>query len=128
MRMPLLISLCAILVLPVQPARPGVYLQKTRTFHTAGELPAGVRVHRSVDRAQEAALHKAFIALPHTDVTVIATAPSGHVWIGMREGAVRFDRDLRSREYFAGRRWLPADQVTGIGLAGDAAWIETPAG
>ena len=128
MRMPLLISLCAILVLPAQPARPGVYLQKTRTFHTAGELPAGVRVHRSVDRAQEAALHKAFIALPHTDVTVIATAPSGHVWIGMREGAVRFDRDLRSREYFAGRRWLPADQVTGIGFAGDAAWIETPAG
>src|SRR5205085_10086567 len=36
--------------------------------------------------------------------------------------------DYRIREYFAGKRWLPDDEVTGIGFEGDATWIETRAG
>ncbi len=49
-------------------------------------------------------------------------------WIGTPEGAIRIDRDRHSREYFAGRRWLPDDRVTGIGFQGDVTWIETAGG
>ena len=39
-----------------------------------------------------------------------------------------FQRLCSYPEYFAGRRWLPDDRVTGIALDGTAAWIETPGG
>ena len=111
---------------------PGTYPQKMRTFHTAAEfarMTAGkVEIDRSVEPDEEAALHRANVLLPHTPVTVIGTSPSSGMWVGMREGAVRFSRDFRSREYFAGRRWLPDDHVTGIGFEGDATWLETAAG
>lgn len=125
-------TLCAVLAIAAQDTSSGSFRQKVRSFHTAAEFARDtsgrVRIHRGIDPAPEAAVHKAFTALPHAEVTVMAAAPSGHVWIGMREGAVRLDRDLRSREYFAGKRWLPDDHVTGIGFDGDAAWIETRAG
>ena len=132
MRVLLLLSFCAVLVLPVQQPSPGTYRQKTRTFHSAEEFArqtsGRVRIHRGIDAAQAAALRKAFIALPHASLTVIAAAPSSHVWIGAHEGLVRVDRELRSREYFAGRRWLPDDHVTGIGFDGEVTWVETRGG
>src|SRR5687767_6437133 len=107
------------------------YRQKVRTFHTAEEfarLTAGkVSIDRRVDSAQEAALQRAYVNLPHPSVTVIKPSPSG-IWIGTRDGAVRLSGDYRTREYFGGKRWLPDDHVTGIGFDGDATWIETRAG
>jgi hypothetical protein len=115
-----------------QPEPPGRYRQKTRTFHTAEEfarVTAGkVEIDRRVDTAQEAALHRAFVQLPNNQVTVIKASPASGIWIGTRQGAVRLGRDLRTREYFGGRRWLPDDHVTGIGFDGDATWLETNSG
>ena len=108
------------------------YRQKVRTFHTAEEfarVTAGkVAIDRRIDAAQQAALHSAYVALPHPSVTVIKASPGSGVWIGTREGAVRLSADYRTREYFGGKRWLPDDHVTGIGVDGDATWIETRAG
>jgi hypothetical protein len=108
------------------------YRQKVRTVHTAEEFArvtsGKVQIDRRVDPAQEAALHRAYVQLPHTSVTVIKASAASGVWIGTREGAVRLSGDYRTREYFAGKRWLPDDHVTGIGFDGDTTWIETRAG
>ena len=102
-----------------------------------------MQIDRRVDPAQEAALHKAYVQLPNTQVTVIqarlrgaevSAASAGQaspsaIWIGTREGAVRLSGDYRTREYFAGKRWLPDDHVTGIGFDGETTtWLETPGG
>ena len=128
----LLVS-CAGLVTPAQQTTPASYLQKVRTFHTAEEfarVTAGrVAIERRVDPAQELALHRANVQLPNTQVTVIKARTASEIWIGTREGALRLGgADDRSREYFAGRRWLPHDHVTGIGFDGEATWLETPGG
>ena len=127
----LLIWSWAAVVLPAQES-PAVYRQKIRTFHTAAEFAretsGRVRIYRGIDAAQEAAVHKAYTPLPHADITVVAAAPSSEIWIVARQGVVRLHRDLRSREYFAGKRWLPDDHVTGIGFDGQATWVETPGG
>lgn len=117
---------------PAAHAQPAeTYRQKVRTFHTTEEFAratAGiVQIDRRIDAAQEAALQRAYVQLPHTSVTVIKSSPSG-IWIGTRDGAVRLTGDYRTREYFGGKRWLPDDHVTGIGFDGDAVWIETRAG
>ena len=123
---------CAALVTPAQEIAPASYRQKVRTFHTPEEfarVTAGkVKIHRRVDPTQEAALHQAYVQLPNTQVTVIKAAPASGIWIGTREGAIRLSRDYRTREYFAGRRWLPDDHVTGIGFDGEATWLETRGG
>src|SRR5262249_20259392 len=84
--------------------------------------------------------------LPIPQITVYAVSDDGAIqWIGTPLGAIRhnvFTRahgapltsqsDVRWKfEYFAGKRWLPADQVTGIGFeksANEVVWIETPKG
>jgi hypothetical protein len=128
----LLVCSCAALAMPAQDSASGTYRQKTRTFHTAAEfarVTAGrVQIDRRVDPAQQAALHQAYVQLPNTQVTVVRAAPTGAIWVGTREGAVRLSGDYRTREYFAGRRWLPDDHVTGIGFDGEATWLETPGG
>lgn len=128
----LLLCSCAALSLTAQESDPGTYRQKTRSFHTAEEfarVTAGrVEIVRRVDPAQEAALHKAYVQLPNAQVTVVKAAPTSAIWIGTREGAVRLSRDHRTREHFAGKRWLPDDDVTGIGFDGEATWIETRGG
>ena len=119
-------------VLRSQDPGSGVYRQKIRTFHTAEDFARAtggrVQVRRGVDQSQDAAAHKAFAPLPHAEITVVQPGAGDVVWIGMREGALRVRRDGGQREYFAGRRWLPDDQVTGIGVDGDTAWIETRGG
>ena len=105
------------------------YLQKVRTLHTAADVAkrGGLRMIRTLDPGKHAALLKAMATLPVPDVTVIAEA-DGVTWVGSARGATRFSDKFRTREYFAGRRWLPDDRVTGIALEGTAAWLETPAG
>jgi hypothetical protein len=125
--------LCLSLGVSLTLAQPqATYLQKTRSFHSADEfarLTAGrVRVERSVDEKLVAAIHAAGITLPVADVTVLVPESAAVVWLGSRRGAVRLNRDDRTRQYFAGLRWLPDDQVTGIGLDGGSIWVETPRG
>jgi hypothetical protein len=107
------------------------YRQKERTFYTAEEFARAsggkVRMQHGVDPAREAALRRAYVPLPVTEFTVIA-ASEGSTWIGTAAGAIRLGPGYGGREYFAGQRWLPDDHVTGIGLDGQGAWIETPRG
>jgi hypothetical protein len=127
-----LICSCGVLAVSAQGTDPRTYGQKVRTFHSPEEfarVTAGtVRIDRRIDATQEAALRKAGVQLPNTQVTVIKTTPGSGIWVGTREGAVRVSPDYRTREYFAGMRWLPDDQVTGIGFEGEVAWLETPGG
>lgn len=128
----LLFCSCAGLAMRAQDSASPAYLQKVRTFHTAEEFATvtggKVTIDRRVDPALEAALHQANVQLPNPDVTVITPASASAVWIGTRAGAVRLSRGYRSREYFAGKRWLPDDDVTGIGVDGQSTWIETRGG
>lgn len=70
--------------------------------------------------------------LPWDECTVLALQRPGVYWIGTTRGAIRYEPgdSARPLRYFAGRRWLPADQVTGIGFeaGSDMTWVETPEG
>jgi hypothetical protein len=107
------------------------YRQKTRTFHTSDEfarLTSGrVEIRRDVDSQLRRELLESG-PLPSTRFSVTARQTPAVTWIGTPEGAIRIDRDRSSREYFAGRRWLPDDRVSGIGFQGDVTWIETAGG
>jgi hypothetical protein len=69
-------------------------------------------------------------SLPHDKISIAAVETPHVVWMGTEHGAIRYDGRDGKIEYFAGRRWLPDDRVTGIGIeAGDdIVWIETPKG
>jgi hypothetical protein len=113
-----------------QPAR--TYLQKTRTFHTAEQFATAtggrVRIERSLDPQLDAGLRRMPIRLPIAEFTVAAVESPSITWIGTPKGAMRVRRESQAVEYFAGERWLPDDRVTGIGLDGNATWLETPKG
>ncbi len=110
-------------------AAPETYRQKSRAFYSAAEFQqrtAGrVRIERSLDPARLLTLQRSFVQLPSREVTVIEASPSA-TWVGTTTGAIRLEGGRL--EYFAGLRWLPDDRVTGIGVEGDAVWIETPEG
>jgi hypothetical protein len=110
----------------------GAYGQKTRTFHTAEDFArttgGKVEIHRNIDPRQEALVREWPIHLPVNRFTVIAVTPPDVTWIGTKQGAIRFDRATNSIEYFAGLRWLPDDNVTGIGFDGPDTWLETSRG
>lgn len=112
--------------------RAGMYLQKVGSVHTAEEFRqrsgGNVPIRRALDPAQRAALRDEVVAWPSIDFTVIAEQSPAVVWVGTRHGAVRLTRATRTLEYFAGRRWLPGDEITGIGFDGDVTWLETPQG
>src|SRR5687768_12746462 len=113
-----------------QPAE--TYLQKMRTVHSAedfGRMTGGkVRIEKGLDREKLAALRETVIRWPTTSFTVLAVQSPDVTWVGTREGAVRLSRNNAAVEYFAGRRWLPDDHVTGIGFEGEATWVETAKG
>ena len=126
----LCIAACAAVSLAAQPRPAGTYLQKTRSFHTASEfsrLTAGrVAVRRQLDPRLQQDMLQTGIALPSVRFTVIQPEPPSVTWIGTRDGAIRVSDG--GREYLAGRRWLPDDHVTGIGVDGNATWLETTKG
>lgn len=70
--------------------------------------------------------------LPQGDVSALAVASDGAVWLGFHNGLVRYqaqapDRD--KRQYFAGKRYLPDDDV--LALLADSnggVWVRTGAG
>jgi hypothetical protein len=123
---------CAVLALSAggQPAE--TYLQKTRTIHSAEEfarLTGGkVRIEKGLDREKLAALREGVTRWPTTGFTVLAEQSPDVAWVGTRQGAIRLSRDKTAVEYFAGRRWLADDHVTGIGFEGDVTWVATAKG
>src|SRR6267142_4192902 len=105
------------------------FRQKSRTFHSAQEFHkitgGDVKLVRDLNRAQLAGLLAFAIAVPSNDITVLNEQSPEVWWVGTRQGAFRLNTHTKAVEYFAGMRWLPDDQVTGIGFEGDAIWIET---
>jgi len=70
--------------------------------------------------------------LPCPEITVLAEERPGILWIGTTHGAIRYERErgISTVQHFAGKRWLPEDNVAGIGFdpkTGDV-WIETAQG
>jgi len=70
--------------------------------------------------------------LPVGRLRAITIATDGAVWAGGDEGLVRYQQsrdDWQRWQFFAGRRYLPSDEVTAIaaGRAGSV-WVQTSAG
>ncbi|MBI4612524.1 MAG: hypothetical protein HY720_02840 [Planctomycetes bacterium] len=63
---------------------------------------------------------------PWPEVTAIAAAGGGAVRCGTERGAFLWDGS--GCRYFASRRWLPDDRVTGIAVREGRAWIATRGG
>ncbi len=65
--------------------------------------------------------------LPRADWTVAERSPAGDLWLGGPHGVVRLTGG--SVEYYAGRRWLPADQVDALECLPDGSVVvHTPSG
>jgi hypothetical protein len=105
--------------------------QKVRTIHSAAEFAAmtggRVRIERGLDPQRHVELRMSLARPPVASFTVIAPQSPSVTWVGTRHGAFRVVEST-ARDYFAGRRWLPDDHVTGIGFEGDAVWVETKTG
>jgi hypothetical protein len=110
--------------------------QKMRSFHTPEEfqhLTAGrVKLYRSApkDALSRFQFQRPF---PNYEITVIAGDPTKNelkdLWIGTKRGIFSYHLPAHTIEYFAGKRWLPDDQVTAIGLeTAKVIWVETPKG
>ncbi|HPT26400.1 MAG TPA: hypothetical protein PLZ95_08265 [Bryobacteraceae bacterium] len=105
-------------VFAVEPIRLQAYKSKSVAFYATGDpaIPAG--------------LPPAPPALPLAEVTAYASA--GPVqWIGTPNGLIRIDKSAGPRDrvqYFASRRWLPADHVLALLADGDSVWVRTREG
>lgn len=121
-------------------SKPETYLQPVSTFHTPAEfqkLTQGkVKIIRNVPKSELTDL-QSFAGTPRVDwnnVTVIARQGVPLICLGTRQGAFIFmanvARENADPKFFAGKRWLPDDHVTGAGFesAGSVVWIETPKG
>ena len=157
------ISICFCLGICVasQAQSPNAYSQKTRTFHTAEEFArmtdGKIKIHRTLryetyrsDSYLIGTIEGAILQtkdkkyarpfstnylLPVNAINVVAEEFPGIFWFGTKQGAIRYGGgpDKPDVAYFSGQRWLPDDNVTGIGfeksLNGSFAfWIETPKG
>jgi len=155
----LLLCLCAFLLssssLPTSAQSIGSekFSQRTRTFHSPEEfkrmtkgqvqivreriLPSSVLIGSDegiVRKSGDGSLHPYPFdkLLPWNEVTVLAEEEPTALWVGTKRGVVILNRAFRgSCEYLAGQRWLPDDQITGIGIeerGRNVIWIETPKG
>ncbi len=117
---------CALLILAASPAvaAPPVklapYPQKLRTFYPLDAPQAPAELKNDAPR------------LPVGDLTAIAVATDGAVWLGTARGLARFDpwvSEPDRRQYYAGKRYLPDDEVQQI-VADSAAgvWVRTATG
>ncbi|HVV70237.1 MAG TPA: two-component regulator propeller domain-containing protein [Verrucomicrobiae bacterium] len=104
----------------LEPIKLEKYPQKTRTFFELGDARA------------PSALKFESNPLPTGAVTALARASDGAVWLGTTQGVMRIDGSAPEkdrRQYLAGRRYLPDDQVKQ--LAPDehgGMWIRTATG
>lgn len=87
--------------------------QKFRTFHDLDSpaVPAGLR--------------------ESAPLPAIAATSDGAVWLGAARGLIRFDPKAAPedrRQFFAGRRYLPDDEVLAMLPAGSSVWVRTRTG
>src|SRR5438105_12637703 len=96
------------------------YPQKFRTFYQTNDPNVPEAVKKTPD------------PLPAGDVTCLAKAADGALWLGTRQGVMRIDMSGGAedqRQYFAGRRYLPDDDV--LNIIPDATrgvWVRTKTG
>ena len=126
---------CTILLSAVSPfsqQSSTTYPQKSRTFHSPAEFAqmtrGAVKLQKTAKPADELRIRRLPVHLPVNDFKVIATESPTITWIGSPQGAVRLNTSTRTVEYFAAERWLPDNQVTGIGFENGTTWIETAKG
>ncbi len=111
--------------LPASPAAPAAvklqrYPQKVRTFFSLSDpqVPSGLLSNA--------------VQLPCGGITAAVVATDGATWLGTTQGLVRLDvtaPERDRRQYFAGRRYLPDDQV--LNLLPDSlrgVWVRTATG
>jgi hypothetical protein len=122
--LPATVALLGALVCPPmfawEPVQLERYPQKVRTFF------------RVDDPQVPAALHTKPAPLPVCGVTAAAVASDGAYWLGTTQGLMRLDfaaPERDRRQYLAGRRYLPDDQVLNV-LPEDArgVWVRTATG
>jgi hypothetical protein len=65
-------------------------------------------------------------SMPVDSVTDVAAAGDGSVWVGTREGALRYANG--AWEYRQGLRWLPDDHVRSVAVLGTKAFFATAKG
>jgi hypothetical protein len=132
--LPLAVLICSVFFVVNIPADDAH--QKIRSFHTAEEfhrLTAGrVKLYRSAPK-EVLSRFQFRRPFPNYEITVIAgdlTKPDVEMlWIGTKRGMFSYHLPTHSIQYFAGKRWLPDDQVTAIGFEEDKViWVETPEG
>jgi hypothetical protein len=93
------------------------YLQKIHSFHTAAEFnrmtKGRVKLRRGAARLRR----------------------GGYVWAGTKHGLYRYEESRHQNgppvvSHFSGERWLPDDNVKGVGFENDGGiiWVETPKG
>ena len=156
----ILICFCLSVFAAAQAQSPNTYLQKTRTFHTAEEFAqmtkGEVKIHRSpqketfggaldlIGTSQGAYIQNkdktnirpfpSNYLLPVNQINVVAEQPKWPMtfWFGTTEGAILYPvvNGKANANYYAGKRWLPDDNVTGIGFDSKpwVIWIETSKG
>ncbi len=130
------------------------YSQPTRTFHSIEEFNRLTKGQVKIQRAKTTTLTSlqgtdtgilqklpngsmrpfpAGVQLPWNEITVLVDSQPAVVLIGTKHGLIIFNTMTNNvRAYWAGKRWLPDDHVTGIGLEpptkASVIWVETPKG
>jgi hypothetical protein len=115
---------------------PAAALQKIRSFHTHEEFQrrTGGRVKLYRTAPKEALSRFQFRRpFPNYELTVIAgelgRSDLAQLWVGTKRGIFSYHLTTHSIQYFAGKRWLPADEATAIGFEGEKViWVETAKG
>jgi len=130
------------------------YSQPIRTFHSIEEFNRLTKGQVKIQRGKTTTLTKlqgtdngilqklpngsmrpypAGVQLPWNEITVLADDQPAVVLIGTKRGLIVFNTMTNDvRAYWSGKRWLPDDHVTGIGLEppvkANVIWVETPKG
>jgi len=103
-----------------EPIRLKAYPQKFRAFYDTNDPSVPERVRRAPEAA------------PAGDFTCSAVASDGARWLGTRTGVIREDPAAGAsdrRQYFAGWRYLPDDDVRNLAPDGSRGmWIRTRTG
>ncbi len=111
-----------------QAQSPNTYLQKTRTFHTAAEFAQLTKGKVKIQRKQSSLKFFLLGGKSFAFARAIYVDVGERKWVGTDAGLYTSDLVQAEPAYFAGRRWLPDDKVTGIGIAPNILWVETPKG
>jgi len=103
-----------------EPVKLTAYPQKIRTFFSTNDqsIPLELRTNAS--------------PLPVGSITAAIRATDGAVWLGTTQGLLRLDfsaPDRDRRQYMAGQRYLPDDQVKQLAADNaDGVWVRTATG